>query len=153
MEKELFYQACRKHFGYLIDEFGYREGAKEADSWTLAVYFVGQSAYARVSLEWEYSGVFVELGRVVNGQPMRNPIIIREDSELNMFTLDDVLALRAPDLGLSPIFKSEPEIVSKIAIYAHALRAHAQDILVGDFSLFPALERVVKERARALKQT
>jgi hypothetical protein len=148
MSKERFLELCRKYFGFLSEEFGFREAKKESSSWGHILYFKNDTTAVRVSLEWEYPGVFVHLYRLVDGQVVENPIIIRQESELTNYSVDDLLSIRAPELGLSPIFGHSDEIEKKLESYASAVRAYAADVLEGDFTVFAELDKIVKRRAQ-----
>lgn len=147
MSKEKFLELCRKHFGFLSEEFGFREAKKESSSWGHVLYLKNETTAVRISLEWEYPGVFVHLYRLVDGKIVENPIIIQQEDELMNYSLDDLLSIRAPGLELSPIFGQPDEIEGKLKSYAAAVRDCAADVLEGDFTIFEELDKIVKHRA------
>lgn len=147
MSKENFLELCRKYFGFLIEEAGFREAKKESSSWGHILYLKNETTAVRISLEWEYPGVFVHLYRLVDGKIVENPVIIRQEDELTNYSMDDLLAIRAPELGLSPIFHQPNEIEGKLQSYASAVRDYAMDVLGGDFTVFTELDKIVKQRA------
>jgi hypothetical protein len=98
---------------------------------------------------------FCEL-RLVNGKVQRNPESL--DGEWTCFHIDDLLAVRVPEYDLSALllpqeWKSEEVTMNAVGDslekYADALRQHGVDVLRGDFSVFPQLERIAKPRAIA----
>jgi hypothetical protein len=80
------------------------------------------------------------------------------DSEWTRFPVDFLLSVRAPaydqsGLQLPAEWKSEEatmdEIGQSLEKYVDAIGLHGGDILRGDFSVFPQLDRIAKQRAIA----
>lgn len=82
------------------------------------------------------------IGRLVDGKMPRYPVTITDDTELDAVYLSEFIRLRA-----SPGTDSTSATMrSDLVQLAHETRTYASDVLRGDFSVFPALDRQVKAR-------
>jgi DNA-binding protein Fis len=144
-----FFQFATKSFQFLVDQFGFRNGVRKSEGGLYRVIYQSETTAVEIGLEWREQYIYVELLRLVNGKIKENPVIIELDSELTVFNLEDLIALRAPKTKLSPGFNKRLTIESvKYALthYARALREFGTDVLKGDLSVFAELEAVVKAR-------
>ncbi len=94
--------------------------------------------------------MYVRLCQIVEGRLQENPTIIRQNSKLYCFNLENLLLLTEPALIVkpAPYMELTPDQMEKtLCIYANALEKYASTILRGDFQLFSRLESIVKERA------
>lgn len=96
-----------------------------------------------VRFEVRENHVFVIIRRLVDGKVPMYPIFIKHDTVLDLFYLDDLIKLRLPSIKVG----ADDDVEVKIPKYADALQKCATDVLQGDFSVFPELEQVVKNRA------
>ena len=82
-----------------------------------------------------------------------NPIVIRPESDLTVFNLEDLVAIRAPELQLISQSPGKPltshDIEKILTDRALALREYGRDVLQGDFRVFRKLDRIVKSRMLA----
>jgi hypothetical protein len=143
----------RDAFSFLVDDFGFKEKSIELDERGIDLLFCNQTTGIRASYEPNEGGIFVMLIRLVDGELPDYPVFIDEDTTLNYFDLQDLLSVRVPlyeeddfDIGQTDI-----ELENHLKILANNLRTKAEDILKGDFVIFSKLEKLVKERARQLK--
>ena len=141
----------RKHFSFLIDEYGFKEISVENDVWGVRVEFCNLTTGVRAGYWVRESGFRVELFRLVNREIQDNPIDINDDSVLNQFYLEMLLSIRDPDFINKQVQRHSEKMEDADAIkeVATDLRNKAQDILLGDFTIFSDMENIVKDNARA----
>jgi len=139
-----FFKLGEKEFQFLVDEFGFKKKAKKTDVGVYRVPYENETTKVEVGFDWRDQYLYVLLGRRDRKPPQR-----RED-ELIAFGLEDLVKLRTGNyavdqerFGKALTLKDVKEIVST---YARALREHAADVLQGDFSIFPELEKIVRQR-------
>jgi len=140
--KEHFGEAVDRAFSYLVSEFAFRREPMPDDPRDIRVAY--SSPAVRIVVEGTNWGLNtrVALGRSSSGGPFEN------------FDLLDLVALRGASGESAPArgtIKRGSTQLEQIPYYARVLRAIGQDILVGDFSVFPALHATVEARARSLK--
>jgi Uncharacterized protein conserved in bacteria (DUF2188). len=158
---DAFFNISIEKFRFLVDQFGFGNPKKRVGGGLYRVIYQSRSTAVEIGLEWREQYIYVELFRLIDGKIKENPIIIRPESKLNEFNLEDLLAIRAPHYKLSPNYFDKPyklspnyfnkslslESVQYVLIhYATVLREFAKDVLQGDFSVFSELELVVKRR-------
>src|SRR5713226_8350677 len=147
-----FFRKATEKFQFLVDQFGFRRPVKRSEGGTYRVLYQSETTAVEIGLEWREQYVYVELFRLVNGKIKENPVIIGRESDLTSFNLEDLIALKAPQMKLSPEYFNRPLTVQSLehvlTRYARALRDCGRDVLKGDFSVFAELEGVVKARIR-----
>ena len=144
----------------LLDEYGLRLTDKDAgwggyDFYTIT--FQNETTAVRVYFEWRDYYLEVMVCRLVDGKLGMFHETLPPDVPETCFHTQDVLSIRAPGYDLKALNMPEErgdaeatirEVGKRLALYADALRAHAGDILRGDFGLFPRLNLIAKRRAR-----
>ena len=97
----------------------------------------------------------VQICRLVDGKVQRDPESL--DSEWTCFHFGDLLAVKMPEYDQSALqlpeeWKSEEatmdEIGKSLERYADVLSSQGEEILRGDFSVFPQLDKIAKQRAK-----
>jgi hypothetical protein len=141
----------------LLDEYRLRRGSVE-DGGGYSYYtiiFQNEDAAVRVYFEWRERYLSVQICRLVDGKVQRDPESL--DSEWTCFHVGDLLTIKVPEYDQSALqlpeeWKSEEatmaEIGQRMEKYADALRTGGGDILQGDFSVFPQLDKIAKQRAK-----
>jgi len=146
---ELFLRVAKKAFRFLIDEFQCRLTSKKSDAWGAELTYQNDTTAVNVRYEPREQFVFVLLCRLING---KMPAYDSFDS----FGLSDLLTLRAPELKIrkrsAPERFTENDLRHMVITFARGVRGHATDILHGDFSIFPELEKIVKRRAEEFQK-
>jgi hypothetical protein len=94
----------------------------------------------------------VSIYRLIDGKIPPYEIFIKPETAVNSFYLGNILALRSPTTKIESKYidigkPTREELEKALGPYANALENQAQDILQGDFSIFPELEKIVKRRA------
>lgn len=147
--KSQFFRASDEQFDFLRN-YGFQPKMKKVEAGTYIRVYQNSTTAVEVALEWVEQYLYVRLCRLVDGKIHDNPAVVRPDSKLYCFNLENLLLLTEPSLIVKPA-PYEPltsEQVEKILYrYAHAVEKYAAKILQGDFEWFPRLEDLVKERA------
>ncbi len=150
MDGGLFFDLVEAKYRYLIDDYAFRLRRKRAFSgWAEVLY---RNRTTAVKIWWEYRDSYFEvsLSRLVDGKLLDDPWFILPDSVLNTFYLSNLVAIRCPDRKTLPKLIGTPftdgDIEELMSAQSSALREWADDVLRGDFSVFPQLDAVVKAR-------
>ncbi|MBC6608909.1 hypothetical protein H8B13_18960 [Hymenobacter sp. BT188] len=157
MAPPAFITTVKEQFAFLEVDFACRlVQARKAPQ----VYeFRYQNSTTGIELTYEYreAYLFILLYQLQDGKWVANPTPMQEQTKLTGYALDDVLLLRNPNALVKPAYaygadsvyyEKETGLSLYIGAFAANLQRYAADILQGDFSLFPALEKVVKERMK-----
>jgi len=139
-----FLKRGEKQFEFLVAEFGCKKRANKTDGGVYRLRYENKTTNVAIRLDWREQYLSVLLGRR-DREPPRRP-----ENELIAFDLEDLLKLRtgrhAIDLSRFGKVLTHTDINEMTSAYARALRDHAADILQGDFTLFPELEKIVRKR-------
>ena len=147
--KSLFFRASDEQFSFLRG-YNFQPKIKKAEAGTYIRVYQNSTTAVEVALEWAEQYLYVRLCRLVDGKIHDNPVVVRPDSKLYCFNLENLLLLTEPSLIVKPVPYEQltPEQVEKtLCRYAHAVEKYAAKVLQGDFEWFPRLEGLVKERA------
>jgi hypothetical protein len=144
-------ETVRPHFGFLIPYGFDGPNVEEEEWWETAVAYRSDAAAIRVVFSVEFRHVEVELIRLVDGQTPGVPVFVTGQPELDRFWLDTLVEVRAPDRvkklrrlrGLKP-----SRVAQQLSAWASALKELGTDFLSGDFSSFPLMDAVIRERVR-----
>jgi hypothetical protein len=148
---DIFDDLCSKYFSYLSSEYGLERIAAEKNSLACSVTFSNNRIGVQISFEMKDGGIFVMLIRLVDGKLPPYEIFIKPGTVVNHFDLEDIVDLEDPEAALEQKYAddSDPtiqELEDNLHRYAEALHKYGNDILSGDFSIFPELEEIVKRR-------
>jgi hypothetical protein len=138
-----FVTDCRREFRFLESEFGFSPPVLEQDRYRELVLYRNATTFVRITNEPREGGIFVLIGRLVDGNVPPYPASIRPETRLHMFYLPDFKPLRSE--GETPVAGDGPKR-SELARCAEETKKYAADVLRGDFSIFPMLDRQVKAR-------
>lgn len=147
--KSQFFRASDEQFDSL-KRYDFRPKAKRVEARTYIRLYQNSTTAVEVALERPEQYLYVRLCRLVDGKIQENPIVVRPDSKLYCFNLENLLLLTEPSLIVKPAPYEQltPEQVEKtLCIYAHAVEKYAAKVLQGDFEWFSRLEGLVKKRA------
>ena len=145
-----FIEICEREFEFLVDEFGFKRTSTKTDSDTPRIRYENTTTTVEAGVEWREQYFYVAIGRGDRKRPKdRMP---RPEDEIFTFNLEDLLTLRVPGYVVSPGYFGQKltrkDIQRIMGGYARALREHAGDVLQGDFSIFPELEKIVRKRMK-----
>jgi hypothetical protein len=146
--------SVNEHFGFLESIYGFRVTQVDASSvWNNRVTYQTATTGVYVDSNAEFGRVEVSLVRLLDGELPLYPIFVRRDTVLHEFPLDWLLMVRARHL-LSELRAAkglnDEQVEKSLKLLAGAVNDYAADVLRGDFSIFAALEALVKQNAQAI---
>ena len=155
MDKEdrLFEDLTLSSFKFLITKYDFKLTDKEEKTFGYYIIYKNDSTAIEIGYVPRETGVSVLMYRLKDGELPEYPIFINDDTEVNSYYLDDLIALRVRNFKeeFGNIHKSEDyfdlNCISELAV---ALEKYGNDILNGDFEVFAELEKIVKNRAKEL---
>ena len=154
INEKLFTVLCKKHFSYLTNKYGFSFENNVSDTWWYRLTYLNQAINLGIVIHFERRDfyIFIKLCRLINGKLVQNTGEINPKTKINCFDMDDIISLKSknslyPPHELNTIFNDD--LFKKIVrIQANNLKTHAEEILKGDFSIFPQLEKIIKKRAK-----
>ena len=147
--KSQFFRASDEQFNFL-KRYDFQPKTKKTEAGTYIRVYQNNTTAVEVALEQREQYVYVRLCQLVDGRLQDNPIVVKPNSRLYCFNLENLLLLTEPDLIVKPTSyeKLTSEQMEKtLCVYAHAVEKYAAKVLQGDFEWFSRLEGLVKERA------
>lgn len=142
-------------FNFLKTEYGFKLIKSKKESFGQSILYMNTATAVKLVFERRESYLLIVLYRLVNGVLIEDPLIIRKDTVLHGYGLDDVILLRNPSAVVGSTYQYPKEsnyhdplngwsyYINDCAIN---LNKYAFDILRGDFTIFPELDKVVKKR-------
>ncbi|MCC7423366.1 MAG: hypothetical protein IT428_24075 [Planctomycetaceae bacterium] len=88
----------------------------------------------------------LEVGPLTEGRPRYQFRGVVPDQPMETHRVDNLLELRAP--YLVSCYRPRPSVTQQIQDQLDFLILYGPDVLRGDFSVFPEIERLVKARGR-----
>ena len=147
-----FLEIGEKDFQFLVDEFGFKKRANKTDVGVYRLPYDSGTTKVEIGFEWRDQYVYVLLGRRDVKKPKDARRLPRPEDELLAFNLEDLLKLRtgkyAIDQDRFGKALTRKDIKEILSTYARGLREHAADVLQGDFTVFPELEKIVRKRMK-----
>ncbi|GAA0921159.1 hypothetical protein Vau01_103240 [Virgisporangium aurantiacum] len=139
---------CERSFRFLVEEFEYRADPTRFDSGGFAVRYLG--SVLGVEVDWyPRDPLTVWLVRLVDGDfPERASV--RPAATLNYFDLEDVEAISNKTRQVESLQLYALPNEENADLLAANLKSCASDLLRGDLSRMPELERRILARARAV---
>ena len=155
-----FLLICEETLRPLLDEYGLARTRVDDPGGYMyyTIIFQNETTALRVYFEWRDIYLSVQICRLVNGQLQEGSQPFNR--EWTSFAVEDLLTVRAPDYDQKLLLVSRSwedftgedaileDVRQKLEIYAAVLREYGGDILRGDFSIFPQLDKVVKQRVK-----
>lgn len=156
-EKDKFEMLCRKIFNFLEKDFGCRLDSVVRDSYGAYLAYRNSTTGVKISFTPGDGDVLIYLIKLIDGVMPVYPVTITLKDSVYYFELDEVISIKNPTLQI--LNPSTDEMIKKISTLkeillqqAEYLKKYAADILKGNFSIFPELEKIVKKRAGVLKR-
>ena len=144
-----FFEIGEKEFRFLVDEFGFKKKANKTDVEVYRLRYESKTTNVEIGFEWRDQYIYVLLGRRDRKKPERMP---RPEDDLLAFGLEDLLKLRTGKYAIDEDrfgkALTRKDVRDILSIYARGLREHGVDVLQGDFSIFPELEKIVRKRMK-----
>lgn len=105
---DTFSKVCLEKFHFLATEFACKSVLKKERSGDCRVIYRNGTTAVEIGLEWREQYIYAEVCRLVDGKMEENPIVIRPESDITVFNLEDLIAIRAPELQLSSQSPGKP---------------------------------------------
>jgi hypothetical protein len=151
-----FFRIVEENLAPVLDEYGLRRtSVEDGGGYTYhIIVFQNDHAGLKVTFEWRDKYLAVQLCRLVDGKVLRDDELL---SEWTCFHVEDLLTVKAPDYDQNSLLLPEEgktdeaimdEIGQSLEKYVEAIRRSGGDVLRGDFSVFPQLDKIAKQRAR-----
>lgn len=146
-----FFKIGEKEFQFLVDEFGFKKRANKTDVEVYRLRYENGTTKVEIGFEWRDQYVYVLLGRREKKSKDAGRLPRPED-ELVAFNLEDLLQVRTGKYGVDQErfgkALTRKDIKEILSTYARGVREHAADVLQGDFTVFPELEKIVRKRMK-----
>lgn len=148
LQKE-FKKVCTELFQFLEKEY-YCNVTIQEDYLGVFVTYQNKTTAVRVSYENREDGVFVLFSKLIDGKIPQYPVFLKTETRIHSFYLDDIVSYQSPVEGNNQKLHKENkknELFNKLYYYSILTKKYANNILLGDFNIFPKLEVIVKKRA------
>jgi hypothetical protein len=136
---------CLDKFSYLEREYSFKVAKKKGVDNIEIVYQNGTTG-VQILFDRRENQIYVMIYQLENGKLIENPIFLSYDTRVYGYDLDDILSQRIPGYSGTKMRSDCNGVLCVLENYAKMLRLHAADLLLGDFQLFPRLEKIVKNR-------
>ena len=146
-------KGIKRCFSFLLEEFGFKLVSDQVSIYGVTVLYQSRAAGIEVCYQpRENDGILVDLIRLIEGEVPSYPDSFVDDSTLHTFDFRDLLFLRKNRLELDVREKLEKDIPFSAEEAARLLKKYCNDVLIGDFTIFSRIEKIVKQRAKALAE-
>jgi hypothetical protein len=155
-----FVEIAREVFAFLQTDHGFSLDDCSDENWggQLTYRSLENGVSVRLVYDLPNAFVFVFIYRLVSGKSVDNALPITDDSEITCFDFNDLLdecrkMKPAYEYGEDSVYYDEEDgLRYYVTEFATRLRECGQDVLRGDFSRLPQIEKVIKRRARDLRR-
>lgn len=147
---------AKTQFKFLELDFDFQLTKCCEHNWGYEMIYLNNKVGIKITYEFGEAYIFILLYKLIDGKLIENPHIIKNDTLLYGYGLDDIINLRNPSALIKPAYQygSKSEYYDKekgltlyVSAFADNLKKYATDILNGNFEIFIATDKVVKERA------
>lgn len=148
-----FCESVKEHFLFLESEYDCNLESMRAEDWGCEVIYRNRTTGIKLLYEVYCAFVFVFIYKLVNGEMVDNPRPLGLDSPITCFDFNDALPIEkrmkpAYEYGSQSNYYDEEEGLSNYSKdFALRLREYGKDVLNGDFSVLPEMEKIIKQRA------
>lgn len=155
MNNTKFKIIAEEKFSFLTSDFKFKLIKSHGYNWGYELLYLNEVTGVKIIYEYREAYIFITLCELLDGKIIENPFKIEEDSILYCHSLDDVINIRHPSDLVKPAYQYSKEskyydeqngLALYVATIANNLKKYASDILLGNFSIFKKLDRVVKDR-------
>lgn len=151
MGETFFKREAGKAFAFLESEYGFGAPSGSASGIDESVTYMNRTTGVVLINERSHPGLFARFARLQHGRIPESPLYISETGEIHLFYLEDLLDLKAPEDASK--LNSNAGMKRWLEAAAVLTRKHASRILKGDFGDFPALAKLVRERAQSMDES
>ena len=141
-------------FGFLNREYHFEPISVKDENW--GYLYLGKNTTTGIEITFEIREGYIKikLYKLVNGDIIENTVTaIKEEKDINGFSLDQILQLKSPDAltettyayNTKPdVFVPDDGLKNYAMLFAYNLNKYAGDVLSGDFVVFEQLEKIAK---------
>jgi len=151
-----FIEISRGLFNFLEVKYGYELIAiRDGDGCSYLMYSNKDVGIGfKLLYELSSSFVFVLVYRLIEGEFRDNCLPISDDTEITCIDFNDTLM---PEHKMRPAyeygeessyFDAEDGLRNYVEEFSSRLRLFGKNILIGDLSIFPEIEKIIKRRAK-----
>ena len=160
MIAKIFDIIAKEQFNFLESEYNFRLSKCDKKDWGYEIVYLNNTTGVKIIHEYRESYIFILLYRLVNEKLIEASGNIKEDTILHSYGLDDIVNLHNPSALISPTYEypdaskfhdQHKGMSLYVSAFADNLKTYAKDVLIGNFEIFPELDKVVKERVRNYK--
>jgi hypothetical protein len=156
MKKKTLSVTFEEVFDFLKKDFNFYTISSKDEDWGYS--YEGKNKTTGIKITYEFTEAYINimLYKLVDNEIVENTVsAIKGNKQINGFSLDLFVQVRNPDSIIKPAYEygvnSEyylPDVGLKnyAMLYANNLKQHATDVLNGDFSMFPQIEKIVKNK-------
>lgn len=148
---------AQEQFKFLTSEYGFRLSKCDKEDWGYELIYLNDTTGVKITYEYREAYVFIMLYQLIDGELRENPRSIDDNTILHGYGLDDLIGLRNSQALIKPAFEygeqseyydEEKGLLLYVSAFAENLKIYAKDILGGDFTVFPELDKIVKDRVK-----
>jgi len=152
---------AQEQFKFLESEYSFSLSKCKKEDWGYELIYLNDTTGVKITYEYREAYVFIMLYQLIDGELRENPRNIEDNTILHGYGLDDLISLRNSQALIKPAYEygeqseyydQENGLSLYVAAFAGNLKAYAKDILNGDFTIFPDLDKIVKERVKKYNQ-
>jgi len=144
-----FETLCKKYFLPSIVKYGFLKDSAVSDVWADAVKYKNSTTGLEVSFEErEYNRLFIMIYRLTEAEFPKHSTVSDFDANPNRFDLDDLMALRGCDFEYSAELRQRKALPKVLTVFGAFLCHQAKDVLTGNFSILPEIQKIIEARAK-----
>jgi len=157
MKGKNFDLIAKEQFIFLISEYNFVLLKSEKEDWGYELVYLNKTTGIKITYEYREAYVFIMLYQLDKGELRENQGSINDNTVLYGYGFDDLINLRNPQALVKPAYEygersiyydKESGLLEYVSAFSNNLKKYAKDILKGDFTVFPDLDKVVKERVK-----
>ena len=157
MRNNSFEKIVKKEFKFLESKFACTLYKSSKEDWGYEMIYINKTTGVKIIHEFRESDIFILLYQLVDGELIEDARNIKDDTVILSHGLDDIVNIRNSSALIRPTYKyavdskyhdKDHGMSYYVADYAKNLEKYANDVLMGDFTIFPTLDKIVKERAK-----
>lgn len=147
----------QEQFKFLVFQYDFRLCKCRKEDWGYELIYLSNTTGVKITYEYRNAYIFIMLYKLQNGEFRENPRNIEVSTILHGYSLDDLISIRNPQALIRPAYEYGEQsryyenpngMALYIAEFAENLKNYAKDILKGNFTIFPELDKLVKERIK-----
>lgn len=146
----IFYDSVRELFRFLETDYEFKLISCDKDPENKLVY---TNKTTGIKIVYEHSCmVYVIIYKLVNSKMVENPRPLKPDTPITCFDFNYLLAekdrMKPPyEYGEDSIYYDEEfGLFNYVKEFADRLRIYGKDVLLGDFSMLPKIEEIIKSK-------